>query len=297
MTQPFPMLAAKVELEALRFPVLGFAKIDGIRAVIHQCTALSRKLLPLPNHQIQRFFADPRYQGLDGEIVVGAPNDPLCIKHSTSGVMRRTGEPGFTLHVFDKWDMPGVPYKERYAAAAKHVHAIDDPKVQLLPLAPLRDMADVDEFENRMLDDGYEGIILRDPDGIYKHGRSTVREGGLLKMKRFEDSEALVVAVVEERANGNAALRDNLGRTKRSSAKAGKTGKGRMGALTVRDIAHGWEFEIGTGFSAVDREEWWNWHEQGCSSRRIVKYKYFPIGMQDLPRHPVFLARRDEIDL
>lgn len=141
-------------------------------------------------------------------------------------------------------------------------------------------------------------MILRSHNGAYKHGRSTVREGGLLKLKRFLDSEAEVLEVIEEQFNGNEAQRDNLGRTKRSSAKAGKVGKGRAGALRVRDVRTHVEFEVGTGLTDTDKAEWWAWWELGSRRRpRYVKYKFFPVGMQERPRHPVFVSMRDARDL
>jgi len=297
--QPFPMLAAAADLSKIRYPVLGFPKIDGIRAVIHDGQALSRKLIALPNQFIQGFFSNAHYQGLDGELVIGRPTDPLCIKHSTSGVMSRDGVPDFTLYVFDRWNIGGSPYAERLRSAVVQCRSIGSKRVKALVAKTITCEDDLLEYEALQLDLGYEGIILRDPLAPYKHGRSTAREGGMLKLKRFSDSEALVIGIVEEQANGNEAQKDNLGRTKRSTAKAGKTGKGCAGALIVRDIHHGWEFEIGTGLTAADRSEWWSWHQaQGVEKQpRIVKYKYFPVGMQNRPRHPVFLSLRDSRDL
>ena len=297
MTQPFPMLAAAVELPKVQYPVLGFPKIDGIRAVIHNKQPLSRKLLALPNKFIQGFFSREHYQGLDGEIVVGAPNDPLCIKHTTSGVMRHEGEPDFMFYVFDKWDMLGYGFEDRLVRATMVVAGIGSPRVKVLLPQWLRREDDLLAYEQAQLDLGYEGIILRSPNGAYKHGRSTVREGGLLKLKRFLDSEAEVLEVIEEQFNGNEAQKDNLGRTKRSSAKGGKVGKGRAGALRVRDLNTGVEFEVGTGMNDNDKAEWWEWHTQGRPTARVVKYKYFPVGMQDRPRHPVYLGWRHPMDM
>ena len=79
--------------------------------------------------------------------------------------------------------------------------------------------------------------------------------------------------------------------------KAGKSGKGRAGALRVRDIHHGWEFEIGTGLTDADKAEWWAWWQLGSTRPvRLVKYKYFPVGMQERPRHPVYLSWRHGMD-
>lgn len=291
------MLAAAADLKKIQYPVLGFPKIDGIRAVIHNRQALSRKLIALPNQFIQGFFSNEHYQGLDGELVVGSATDPLCIKHSTSGVMSRDGAPDFTFYVFDKWDYSDN-YVHRMHAARQQIEQISAARVRHLEGTHITREDDLLSFEAQQLDLGYEGIILRSHDGVYKHGRSTVREGGLLKLKRFSDSEAEVLEVIEEQFNGNEAQKDNLGRTKRSSAKAGKVGKGRAGALRVRDIHHGWEFEIGTGLTDADKVEWWTWWQLGSKRpTRYVKYKFFAIGMQERPRHPVYLSWRSPTDL
>ena len=44
------------------------------------------------------------------------------------------------------------------------------------------------------LNAGYEGLMLRDPNGIYKFGRSSVKENILLKVKEFMDDEAEIIA-------------------------------------------------------------------------------------------------------
>lgn len=291
------MLAAAADFKKIQYPVLGFPKIDGIRAVIHDSRPLSRKLLTLPNKFIQGFFSNGHFQGLDGELVVGAPNDPLCIKHTTSGVMSRDGEPEFTFYVFDKWDAQPAQYRARYDHADERVRIAGHARVKMLSYQMLYTEDQLLEYEEQQLATGYEGIILRHPDGAYKHGRSTAREGGLLKVKRFEDSEALVLEVIEEQFNGNDALRDNLGRTKRSSAKAGKVGKGRAGALRVRDLKTNVEFEVGTGLTDAERDEWWAWWQLERRPARLAKYKFFSVGMQEKPRHPVFLSWRHFIDL
>lgn len=292
------MLAAAADLKKIQYPVLGFPKIDGIRAVIHDKRPLSRKLITLPNKFIQGFFNHEHFQGLDGELVVGAPNDPLCIKYTTSGVMSHEGEPDFTFYVFDKWDARTPSYQDRFIEARIQVECAGAARVVPLEYQILHCEDDLLTYEAGQLDAGYEGVILRSHNGAYKHGRSTVREGGLLKLKRFLDSEAEVLEVIEEQFNGNEAQRDNLGRTKRSSAKAGKVGKGRAGALRVRDVRTHVEFEVGTGLTDTDKAEWWAWWELGSRRRpRYVKYKFFPVGMQERPRHPVFVSMRDARDL
>jgi DNA ligase-1 len=145
-------------------------------------------------------------------------------------------------------------------------------------------------YEAAMLEAGYEGLILRDPLSPYKYGRASMKQGWMLKLKRFQDDEAEIIGVQEMMHNANEAKRDELGRTKRSSAKAGLVGTGLMGALHVRDLKSGVEFYVGTGFDDEDRAKEWKLGS-------IIKYKSFKIGVKDAPRHPVYLGLRDRRDM
>jgi DNA ligase-1 len=122
-----------------------------------------------------------------------------------------------------------------------------------------------------------------------------VNEGYLLKVKRFDDSEAEIIGFEEEQFNGNTAETNELGRTKRSTAKAGLVGKGTLGAFTVRDIHTGVEFSIGTGLTALQRGVFWQRRDEYLG--KLAKYKYFAVGVKVAPRHPVFLGFRDRVDL
>ena len=75
-------------------------------------------------------------------------------------------------------------------------------------------------------------------------------------------------------------------------------GKGRAGALRVKDLRIGVVFEIGTGMTDADKDEWWAWWNtpEPQRARRLVKYKFFAVGMQERPRHPVYLSWRHPMD-
>jgi DNA ligase-1 len=142
---------------------------------------------------------------------------------------------------------------------------------------------------------GHEGLMVRKLDGRYKCGRSSLKEGILLKFKRFVDAEAEVIGVEERMHNDNVAEKDNFGRTKRSQDQDGMTPAGDLGALVVRDILTEVEFCIGSGFDAATRIQLWK--EKGSLPGKIVKYRYFPTGVKDKPRFPTFLGFRDEEDM
>jgi DNA ligase-1 len=150
-------------------------------------------------------------------------------------------------------------------------------------------------YEATCLSEGYEGVMLRDPNGPYKFGRSTENEGYLLKLKRFQDSEAVILEIVEKTNNENVKEKDAFGRSKRSSAMAGLVLAGTMGAFKVKDVKTGIEFGIGSGFTDEFRAE--VWANQKKYIGKIVKYKSQEIGAKDAPRFPVFLSMRHPDDM
>lgn len=288
MTTLKPLLASPANLDLLTYPLYASPKLDGIRALMVGGRLVSRKLLDIPNKHVQALVRDLP-NGIDGELIDGDPTAPDVYLRTNSLVMSNDKPIGSSLqlHLFDVWDRPGTPYTERYAELlGRNWGQFACVLTQMI----VSNRDELDAYEANAVAKGYEGVMLRSMRAHYKHGRSTAKEGILLKVKRYEDSDAVIIGVEEEMHNGNEADRDNLGRTKRSTAKGGKTGKGTMGALVVRDLTTGVEFNIGTGFTAADRAAEWKPGE-------IVKYKFFPVGVKDKPRHPVYLGRRSKLDL
>lgn len=298
-----PMLASPADFKILQYPLFASPKLDGIRAAVLNKRLVSRKLLDIPNKAIfAALSGKPQFDGLDGELIVGSPTADDVYRVTNSAVMSHAGEPEATFHVFDVHDRPEAfsnrlayvrNYVEQWGTerqVAARLKGEANVKIVVHEHVHINDEDALLEYEAKQIALGYEGLILRSGMGLYKHGRSTAREQYMLKVKRFEDSEAVVLGIIEEMHNGNEAETDNLGRTKRSKAKAGLTGKGTMGALAVRDIHSGVSFEIGTGFTAADRArmDWVN---------KIVKYKFFPVGVKDKPRHPVYLGERHAADM
>jgi len=286
MNKPFrPMLAVDADLDKLKFPLLASAKLDGVRAVVRDGVVFSRSNKPIPNAHVQKLFG--KHTHFDGELIVGDPTSKACYRDTISGVMSVDGEPDVKLYVFDHVGEPSHLYNFRAERLTESKHVIVHEQVMCLTLE------DILKYEEQCLDAGYEGLILRDPNAPYKQGRSTVKEGYLLKLKRFVDDEATIVNCFEREHNGNEATVDELGRTKRSSHKAGKTGRGDLGGFVLR-LVDGTEFSCGTGFTDSERAEYWARRNELIG--RLVKFKHFPIGSKDAPRHPVWLGFRDPID-
>lgn len=289
-----PMLAATIEdVASLRYPVLASPKLDGIRCLMMNDAAYSRNLKEIRNKFIQGQLIDVP-TGMDGELIVGDPKAKDCFNRSTSGVMSSDGQPNFTYWVFDKYDVD-ADFRNRLSVVSGIVRDLKNSRVKLVAHKQITSPEELLRYEAQMLIAGFEGVMVRDPSGPYKFGRATLREGWLSKLKRFADGEAVIIDMVEQQHNTNPQTRDELGRSKRSSAKAGKAGAGTMGALKVRDVLSNVEFEIGTGFDDYMRAVAWSNKKDWIG--KVIKYKSQPVGAMDKPRFPVFLGFRHADDL
>lgn len=295
-----PMLAAKAtdeELQALfkrGHPFLLSPKIDGIRALVVNGTLVSRTLKPIRNYHTQALFGRPELEGLDGELVVGNPWDKNLMQQTSSGVMSYDGKPAVSYCVFDNYLWEGAFFERLHRAK---LQTTEDVNLIYVGHELVHSYEELLEKEQLALSQGYEGVMLRHPNGPYKQNRSTLREAYLVKVKRFEDSEATVIGADPLYRNLNSAEEDERGYTKRSQSKAGKYADDLLGALLVRDNTTGIEFSVGSGFTEAQRRSLW---AQGGTALvgRVIKYKSFKnAGVKTAPRHPIFLGFRDVEDM
>jgi DNA ligase-1 len=285
MTPFKPMLADEVDLGRLVFPVLASAKLDGVRATFIDGKLKTRSLKPLPNPRVDEMFHCSHR--LDGELIVGSPTDKDVFRNTMKVVSSHTADAhGLIFCVFDL--VEASVFTERLAQA--HRIAEQYAHMKNVPHVLIETMGELLTLEDDVLSEGYEGLMLRSPNGRYKYGRATTSEGTLLKLKRKSQSEAWVIGFEEQMHNANEAKVDNLGYTERSSHQANKIPMGVLGALVVRDMKTGVEFNVGTGFTHEERRH--IWENQGKYRDKIISYEYLAIGVKDKPRHPTFLAFR-----
>ena len=284
-----PLLAGKFDSEKAKFPYAATPKIDGIRFLMVGGAALTRSFKPIRNEYLQKILSSNLPDGIDGELTSGSTFQEC------SSIMRIKGEPDFKVWIFDFVNPKGEvkPYKERMDELRKFEN-FNIPSYEILFPTIVSNQEQIDQLMINNLNAGYEGLMLRDPNGIYKFGRSSVKENILLKVKEFMDDEAEIISFREKMINTNEGLKDNFGRTKRSSCQDGLKPSGTLGGFILRN-SEGLEFSCGSGLNDALRDEIWK--NQSKYLGKLVKYKYMSKGIKELPRHPVFIGFRDEIDL
>jgi DNA ligase-1 len=274
-----PMLAATCkDITKLRYPVYVSDKEDGIRCCIitsprtQSRLVASRTLKPIPNLHIRHTIHKSALPvGVDGELMVGNNFQDVA-----SGVMSVGGEPKFTYKVFDYFGCgTEIPFQNRIDELWKVCADLHYLWLQVVPQQLCHTPECVQGCLDSALARGKEGVMLRSPAGIYKFGRSTIQQQGLLKLKPYEDSDARVVGFEEL--------------IRKDEITKGNT----LGALVVRDDRFpGITFNIGTGFSEEERKR--IWLDQPCLAGKWISYKYQSMGTKNAPRTPVFLRWRTD---
>lgn len=282
-----PLLATKADFTKIVYPVLATPKLDGIRCLMVDGVAMSRSMKPIPNQFVQEQLQG--LHGLDGELMLNGDYNAV-----QSGIMSQEGEPDFTFHVFDFHDHHINEYDARIQ------HMIDEEadwhdRIQILTPIEITNEELLLAYLDDCLAKGYEGVMIRDPKGKYKFGRSTVREGILLKIKKFFDDEAELVEVIEAMTNMNELEADELGYAKRSSKKENLVPAGTAGSMVVKWNDKEFRVGFGPGFTDDLKQEIWDTREDLIGE--LVKFSYQELSKDGIPRFGKMLEIRHPDDL
>ena len=231
-------------------------KLDGVRAYWNGTQLISRQgnVFAAPDW----FTADFPKIPLDGELWMGRGTF-----ETLSGAVRKTTPVdsewrAIRLMVFDMPEQAG-DFNQRLETLRRMFAQKHSPYITLVAQEKLPSqkalMARLDEVVNA----GGEGLMLHLGSAPYRG----VRSDDLLKLKRFEDAEATVLAHI---------------------AGTGKY-QGAMGALLVQNSA-GVQFKIGTGFSDAQRK---NPPPIGSD----ITYRYRSITNKGVPRFASFMRVRE----
>lgn len=301
-----PLLAATIDgdddVHRLEYPLMASVKIDGIRCLIHpQLGPVTRSLKEVPNRYIHRALMELFEQGLffDGELITRSQDDTEGLYNDDfntvqSYVMSRGGQPNFRYVCFDMVtpQTPDMGFKTRHSLM--HTLALTEAPAFVSPLVHL----EVDtpeqllEFEQEAINMDYEGIMTRHVDGPYKEGRSTFKQGILLKLKRWADAEGTIIGWEELMVNENNPEINLMGLQERKKRKDGMIHGEMLGAF-ILDTEWG-ELRIGSGMDVSFRTRVWENPKE--YQGQLVNFKFQKHGTKNLPRFPIFKGIRHKED-
>jgi len=307
-----PMLAPndKVNLNDIKYPILASFKLDGIRCLFIKGEMLSRSLKPIQNKQVREKFQPltdySKNMGciLDGEIyspklsfqeitrfvMTKDFNDPKSIKKH-GGVLEIPEHLQF--HIFDTVndDTFNMRFIERINGLSRNL-AKHERVIEYVKQVTISSKEDVEEYFNVALENGFEGLILRDPNGRYKCGRGTIKEGLIYKVKPFVTFDAEILDVIQAtEVDPNAEKKINeLGRSVTSKKKDDRILIDKASAFEV-------EYEgkkLKVTLAMPDDEKVAVWANREQYKGKIIEYRGMLVGAKDVPRHPVMIRFRKD---
>lgn len=196
---PSPMLAHDYNKRAksIKFPCYVQRKFDGTRCVGIPGKGLfsrNRKAYPHLTHIIKEINKLPPTVILDGELY----SDSLTFQEIVGIVKRETLKKGddekqlkIKFHVYDI--INGMPYEQRYANLQMLFNKYKFKYLELVKTDMCESEEKMKEMHSQYVAEGYEGIMLRNKQGLYKNARSA----DLQKFKEFFDDEYEVVGYEE----------------------------------------------------------------------------------------------------
>lgn len=312
-----PMLPKDVVESKLKFPSHGLVampKIDGSFAFIQNSTLYARSLKQHENIHTTELYSNPAFEGLRGELIVG--NDPVApdLCRNTSSALRTIqGKPETSLWCFDLVtpETKDMPYGVRYDFLDIKVNHLRDAgysNIYIIPAFLIFTFEKYLELRDKFMQEGYEGIIVRDPAAIHKEGRSSAVKPELWRWKPYDTAEIIVTKIIEGTTNLNEATKNELGRTTRSSHQENLQPNGLVGTIVgnlikdLKDYSGKTIAEIGTEINvspgemkAKEREYYFKNQDEILG--QIVEFEFMNYGLKDKPRFSTFKRIRSEIDL
>lgn len=240
-------------------------KVDGEVALFAR-SGNSNDTTPHINRQLNSLMQD-------GDIWHGELYSPDLTLEEIMEVTQATQNPkdssGLNLYLYDFPKISGlteyVPYQNRLRTFKK-LHSEDTlpANILLTPTISVDSVRQIEEYHRDVTEQGFEGVIIRNPVAPYKAGRSN----NLLKMKTWRDAEFLVIAVNE----GKGKLQDHAGSF----------------TCVTSDMKH---FNVKMEGELVALRDYLNHPELAIG--RYLTVKYYGLTKYGIPRHPIGVRFRE----
>ena len=285
-----PMGGCTADLDKLVYPVYVSTKIDGMRVNIIDGLARTKSLKPISNVYTRDLLESfPVLEGCEAELTTTWDfSDEDAFNKATGDFRRFQGVPNVCMSIFDIFT--NEPFRDRYRRLC-NLELPNFARVLLQHLVNNRDELNRHILQAEELN--FEGLMIHHANSLYKCGKATVKEGQSLKYKFMEDTEGILVGFEEGTINTNEKQTNELGRSKRSSSKAGLIPSGLVGTMLVQHPT--WGIVRVSGLKDdLARDMFLNFENY---SGLLVTFRYQAHGTLDAPRIAKFKGFRNPDDM
>jgi DNA ligase 1 len=304
MTIGKPMKGVDLEDPSkLVFPYYGSFKLDGYRAFTADGVMRTSSGAPIANDFTREHFSKPHFEGLDGELIVGAWNHPKAFSNTSGPMKKKSVEPDVRWFIFDDRTEPNHTFvtrldsfKRRVAdEQARHCPAYRA-RIEVIPQRLITDLAQLAIIEAEAIAGGFEGVMLKKPTGQYKFGRATENEDLLWKVKRMVHEECVIRGFKEAMSSLVDSKVTDTGNRIKSSKKADLVPTGMIGAFECHSEKWG-DFDIQVSSMTHDERREALQCFDTMYRGNTARFHYFAHGVVDKPRHGMFDGLRSEEDM
>lgn len=290
--------------EDLVFPQVVQPKYDGFRCLCYKGHLFTRSLLPQPNMCLYAYLEPVVEYCAKNDLILDGELYSLDRSFTDlSSILRSSRQPvpsDFNFYAFDcmtelQWLTEHMPeYQHRLSELEDRVEDINFEHLISVPWKLLDSPETLPFHHTDAVGQGFEGLILRNPYALYKHGRATFRENIIHKIKHFDYLDAQIVGfeVVQVLQPEAQVLTSPTGKMKRSHRSEDYVPGDYCGSLIVRDEL-GRQFSCGwsRGWSIASRRTIWLNRQNFLG--HWVRVRCLPGTGYDLPRSPQFVDFRD----
>ena len=195
------------------FPAYVQPKLDGFRGVViksfsGKVSIVSRNGLPYPHlekikKELESFPLIKQGYNLDGELYIhgvsiGELRSVLGRKELNSQKVINV-EKNIKYYIFDFFkDKEEIPFEKRLLKLQESFKLWKSKLVHLIDTKKVKSLEDVKTLRNKFIENGYEGIIVRNKNGIYLPGKKST---DVFRSKDFKTGMFVIIGANEGKGN------------------------------------------------------------------------------------------------
>lgn len=272
----------KPDLTTLTYPLLAQPKLDGFRAVfVPGLGLLGRGGTPVANRRLQFHFAS-LYQDNNDFVFDGELYSTEISFNEISSILRSEDKPipeHMHYHIFDgmhlsEWKIQrcGRPYVERYRNAEMRVYTKfnEENRLRMVPYKMVNSHIFAKLYYGECLEQGHEGLMLKDPSACYHWKRVRLSSGVMMKYKPEVTYDLEIIDVLP--------------------GKEGTKYESTTGDIVVN--FNGVEVGVGSGLTDALRDE--IWANKDAFIGQVVEIMAMEVTPDGSLRHPRFKRMRPD---
>lgn len=198
------------DITKVKYPTTVQPKLDGFRCVYRDGEFWTRAGRPFPNVNLKEHFKS--VYNLSDWVLDGEMYDHTINFNKLSSILNNETAPIPSTVKFSVYDCLSIKDWDNQTTKKEYQYRLQDLRVALSIISDYKKVIDVatdtvttskevKDLYKKYLDKGYEGVMLKDPTGLYKWKRTTVKSGEMLKVKPFETLDLVITGIYAGEGN------------------------------------------------------------------------------------------------